>query len=413
MKSQAMKRLARFMDVLLVLALALGPFWSTPAFAHTRSETHSAWLIKGNTVHLQFTVPDLEAKRITPDGDMPSVEQLGDYIADHVGALTGNQACKRTEGPRAVATSPGYRRYEFAFECPSDDDIKVHSSAWFELVETHTDFAQIQTNDGAFIEQLITKDQQTLDVSASAASPLQNAGFLTFLQMGMMHIFTGVDHMSFMLGLVLISRRIRDLLFVVTGFTIGHSLTLGLAVTGILRPEAQYIDALVAFTIAMIGAENLGDSTHKPFVVALGMGGLMFALAIAQYLGAPVILPSLLLIGAGIFGANYLMLTGHMRDAAKVRLVMTLVFGLIHGFGFAANLLEMKLPSGRLAQLLMGFNLGVEIAQVMVVLSAVLVAYLLVKVKLYLPRPIFTDVAASFLVAEGLVWLLTRTVGLG
>jgi hypothetical protein len=344
---------------------------------------------------------------------MPSVEQLGAYVAEHVGASAGDQACRMTEGPRPVAALVGYRRYEFTFECPGEDDIKVTSSAWFELVESHTNFAQIQTDQGAFIEQLITKDQQTLDVSANAASPLQNAGFLDFLKMGMMHIFTGVDHMSFMLGLVLISRRVRDLLFVVTGFTIGHSLTLALAVTGTLRPHPEFIDALVAFTIAMIGAENLGDSTHKPLVVALGMGGLMFALAGAQYLGAPVILPTLLLIGAGIFGANYLMLTGHMRDAARVRLVMTLVFGLIHGFGFASDLLEMRLPTGRLAQLLMGFNLGVEVAQVMVVMSAVLLAYILVKVRLAVPRPILTDIAASFLVAEGLVWFLSRTIVLG
>ena len=199
----------------------------------------------------------------------------------------------------------------------------------------------------------------------------------------------------------------------VTGFTLGHSLTLGLAVTGVLRPEAQYIDALVALTIAMIGAENLGDSTHKPLFVALAMGGIMFVLALAKYLGAPVVLPMLLLIGAGVFAINYLMLTGHMRDAGRVRLVMTLVFGLIHGFGFASNLLEMRLPSGRLMELLLGFNLGVEIGQVTVVMGAVLVAYLLVKMRLGMPRPIFTDIAASFLVGEGLFWFLGRTVSLG
>jgi hypothetical protein len=408
-----MRTVVHLLRAFLIAVLAVGPGFSLPAFAHTRSETHSAWLIKGDTVHLQFTVPDLESKRITPDGDMPSVDELGKYVAEHVGAFAGARACKMTDGPRAVTASAGYRRYELTFECPGDDDIKVHSSAWFELVETHTNFAQIQTNEGAFIEQLITKDQQTLEASSSALSPLQNAGFLDFLQMGMKHIFTGVDHMSFMLGLVLISRRVRDLLFVVTGFTIGHSLTLALAVTGTLRPHPEFIDALVAFTIAMIGAENLGDSTHKPLVVALGMGGLMFALAFAQYLGAPVILPTLLLIGGGIFGANYLMLTGHMRDAARVRLVMTLVFGLIHGFGFASDLLEMRLPPGRLVQLLMGFNLGVEVAQVIVVMSAVLIAYFLVKVRLAIPRPIFTDVAASFLVAEGLAWFLSRTIVLG
>jgi HupE / UreJ protein len=408
-----MKRFAGFLQVLLILVLALGPGFSLPASAHTRSETHSAWQIKGTTVHLQFTVPDLESKRITPDGDMPSVEQLGRYVADHVGAFSGDQTCKLTEGPRPVAALVGYRRYEFAFECPDADAIKVTSSAFFELVESHTDFAQIQTDSGAFVEELITKDQQTLDVASNSGSPLQNAGLLDFMQMGIMHIFTGVDHMSFMLGLVLISRRVRDLLFVVTGFTLGHSLTLGLAVTGILRPEAQYIDALVALTIAMIGAENIGDSTHKPLIVALAMGGIMFALAIARYLGAPVLLPMLLLIGGGIFAANYLMLTGHLKDAARVRLVMTLVFGLIHGFGFASNLLEMRLPSGRLMELLLGFNLGVEVGQVTVVMGALLFAYLMVKLRLGVPRPILTDVAASFLVGEGLYWFLGRTIGLG
>jgi hypothetical protein len=408
-----MRNLARLFDALLILVLALGPGLSSPAFAHTRSETHSAWQIQGSTVHLQFTVPDLESKRITPDGDMPSVEQLGRYVADHVGVFSGDDACKMSEGPRPITAASGYRRYEFTFDCSGAENIKVHSSAFFDLVETHTDFAQVQTSTGAFVEELITKDQQTLDVDANSVSPLQDAGLLDFMKMGIMHIFTGVDHMSFMLGLVLISRRVRDLLFVVTGFTLGHSLTLGLAVTGILRPEAQYIDALVALTIALIGAENLGDSTHKPLFVALAMGGIMFAMALGQYLGAPVTMPMLLLIGGGIFSANYLLLTGHLRDAARVRLVMTLVFGLIHGFGFASNLLEMKLPSGRLTELLLGFNLGVEVGQVTVVMSAILVAYLFVKVRLGIPRPILTDIAASFLVGEGLYWFLGRTVGLG
>jgi HupE / UreJ protein len=405
-----MSRFARVARALLALVLAAGPGAPGPASAHTRSESHSAWIVKGTTVHLQFTVPDLEARRITPDGELPSVERLGAYIQDHVGTFSGEDSCNLIDGPRPLATASGYRRYEFAFDCPNDRDMQVHSSAWFELVASHTNFAQVQTDSGAFVEELITKDHQTLSVSEHAASPLQNAGFFQFLMMGIMHIFTGVDHMSFMLGLVLISRRIRDLLFVVTGFTLGHSLTLGLAVTGVLRPHAEFIDALVALTIAMIGAENLGDATHKPLVFALSMGGLMILLAVGRYLGAPVILPMLLLIGGGLFCSSYLMMTGHMRDAARVRLVMTLVFGLIHGFGFASDLLEMKLPTGRLAQLLVGFNTGVEVAQVTVVLGALLVAHLLVKMRLGIPRPLFTDLAASFLVAEGLAWFLSRTI---
>jgi hypothetical protein len=73
-------------------------------------------------------------------------------------------------------------------------------------------------------------------------------------------------------------------------------------------------------------------------------------------------------------------------------------------------LLEMRLPSNRLAELLVGFNVGVEIGQVTVVLGAVLVARLFVRMHLSMPRPLFTDLAASFLVGEGLYWFLGRTV---
>jgi hypothetical protein len=402
-----MTRIARLAGAVAALVLALGAV----AAAHTRSETFSSWQVAGATVHLQFLVPDLESKRLTGGTEMPSVDMLGRYIADHVGVTAGNDACPMTEGPRPISSVPGFRRYEFVFRCPSADDIRIRSSAWFELVESHTNFAQIQDDKGNFVEQLISKDRQTLPVtSASGVSPLEYAGFLDFVRMGVMHIFTGVDHMSFMLGLVLISRRLRDLLFVVTGFTLGHSLTLALAVTGVLRPEAQYIDSLVALTIALIGAENVGDSTRHPLPVAIGLAGLLFVMAGAKYFGAPVTLPMMLLIGGGIFAGNYLMLTGRLADAARVRLVVTLVFGLIHGFGFATDLLEMRLPTGRLAELLVGFNVGVEIGQVTVVLGAIAAAELLVKIRLGIPRPVFTDIAAAFLVGEGLLWFVSRTV---
>ena len=402
-----------FPAYLLAVLIAVASALVHPAAAHTRSETHSAWQIAGNLVHLQFTIPDLEAKRISPSGDMPSIEALGAYVAAHVGATAGNAECARSDGPRPVSATPGYRRYEFTFSCPSADDIAVHSSAWFELVESHTNFAQIQDDKGLFVEQLITKDRQSLDLESAGGSPLQDAGFLEFVRMGVMHIFTGIDHMSFMLGFVLISRRLRDLLFAVTGFTIGHSLTLGLAVTGVLRPEAQFIDALVALTIALIGAENIGDSTHRPLPPALALGGILMAMALAKNFGVPVTLPALLLLGGGLFAFSYLMMTGHLRDAGRVRLIVTLAFGLIHGFGFASNLLDERLPQDRLGELLLGFNLGVEVGQVTVVLGALLVARLLVRLRLAMPRPIFTEIAAAFLVGEGLLWFLGRAIAAG
>jgi hypothetical protein len=281
-------------------------------------------------------------------------------------------------------------------------------TAFFELVPTHTNMVQIQYGD-EFVEQLFTKDETSIKVGgADSANALKNASFFKYIQMGIMHIFTGVDHQSFLLGLVLLSRRLRDLTFVITGFTLGHSLTLALAVTGILRPHAEYIDALVGLTIALVGAESLSVNSGKPGTVALATGGLLVLMGLGKIMGLGG-LPVLLLIGGGLFSANYLMVSGHLRDAARLRLVVTLVFGLIHGFGFAAGLLEMKLPKERLAELLVGFNLGVEIGQLTLVLTVLGVVALLVKAGLRLPRRMVTDFAASFLVGLGLFWFVVRS----
>ena len=107
--------LRRLAACVLAAVLAAG---SSPAVAHTRSETHSAWQINGTTVHLQFTVPDLEAQRITSDGAMPSVDQLGRYIAEHVGASSGDQslqddrrsAADRVGAGTAATSSPSNAR---------------------------------------------------------------------------------------------------------------------------------------------------------------------------------------------------------------------------------------------------------------------------------------------------------------
>jgi hypothetical protein len=410
-----MRRLLALAATVLGLGFGLGLLAAAPAAAHTRSETHSAWQVSGQTVHMQFTIPDIEARRLAGPGEaMPPVAKLGKYVADRVAVTTGpegpkQQKCAVTENAKPVTAAGGYVRYEFTFQCPSDQDLAVHSSVFVDMVPTHTNFAQIQTADGLFFEQLMTADRQFLEVSGAAAeSELAKARFLDYIRMGVMHIFTGVDHMSFLVGLVLISRRLRDLTFVITGFTIGHSITLALAVTGILRPQAQYIDALVALTIALIGAENIAVQTQKPALVAGGTFLLLVSMMVLKLFGIGT-LPVLLLLGGGLFTANYLMISGHLRDAGKVRLIVTVVFGLIHGFGFAANLLEEKIPQTRLFELLLGFNLGVEVGQLTLVIGLTLIVMWLRKMKWTLPRPIVVDVCASALVGIGMYWFIQRS----
>lgn len=390
----------------LILTAALAP---PPADSHTRSQSHSVWEINGQFVDLVVTIPEIEADRLATDASPVAAGRLSDYLARKTYAIADGKRCALIPPVQPLSALAGFRKFDFTFKCDSAANLQIHSGAFFDLVSSHTNFAQVQNAaTGEFTEQLITNDHQTIDVTGGEGSRLKNASFFEFIRMGTMHIFTGVDHMSFLLGLVLISRRLRDLVFVVTGFTIGHSLTLALAVTGVLRPHAEYIDALVALTIALIGAENIVVQTRKPRLVALGAALCMGLMAVFQLLGFGG-LPSLLLLGSGLFTANYLLISGNIRDAGRLRVLITLVFGLIHGFGFAADLLELQLPTGRLAELLVGFNLGVEVGQLALVIGATMLVVALRKLHLALPRPIVVDVASTFLVALGVFWFVSRS----
>jgi len=391
----------------LALLLCLAG-WAAPATAHTRSQSHSSWLVDGPYIHLAFSVADIEAARIMADGSRPDDARLLAYLSSRLGATAGDQPCKLVAPPRMIAAASGYRRAELQYACPSAERIRLIEKAFFELVPTHFNLAQIQQAGGDFTEQIVTADTQGIDLQRADGREMGSASFLRFVQMGVMHIFTGIDHMSFLLGLVLISRRLKDLVFVVTGFTIGHSLTLALAVIGVVRPHAEFIDALVALTIALIGMENIAVASRRPGTVALATGGALLVMSGLRLAGIGL-LPPLLLIGAGVFSANYLMVSGHLRDAGRIRLVVTLVFGLIHGFGFAADLLESRLPKQKLAEILVGFNLGVEAGQLTIVLLLTGIVALLARWRLTLPRPIVTDVVASGLVLIGTYWFVGRS----
>ena len=277
-----MKRLLRILLSLVVI------FSTTPVFAHTKSETQSVWRVVGSTVHVAYTIPEIEIPRLTKNGVPPSESDVTEYVRKNVTVLHGNEECQRSEDVRAVSASTGFGRFEFSYKCSDAQGMKIHSSAFFPVVPTHVTYAQVITDRGDFISQLLTADQQTLALStASGQSPLQNASFFQYVGMGIMHISTGYDDQVFLLGLVLISKRVRDLIFVVTGFTVGHSVTLALATLGIIRPHTEYIDALIGLTIALIASENVGDSNHRSGTIASVVGSGLLLMALGKMVGFP------------------------------------------------------------------------------------------------------------------------------
>ena len=138
-----------------------------------------------------------------------------------------------------------------------------------------------------------------------------------FVPQGVHHILIGPDHVLFLVGLLLLGGTLRQLLLVVTAFTLAHSITLSLAVLSLFNPPAHLIEPAIALSIVCVGADNL-------------------------------------LVGDG-------------RD---MRAWIALGFGLIHGFGFASVLQAMALPPRDIAWSLVSFNVGVELGQLAIVVVA-------------------------------------------
>ncbi|MEN9785288.1 MAG: hypothetical protein RLZZ299_552 [Pseudomonadota bacterium] len=150
-----------------------------------------------------------------------------------------------------------------------------------------------------------------------AAAPGTLAVLRDFGRLGVEHIAGGVDHLIFVLGLLLATTRLRDALLVVSGFTLAHSVTLSAAALGWIAPNPAWVEPAIAASVAFVGVENLG------------------------------------------------------RPPVRRRVALTFAFGLVHGLGFAGALRGIGLPPGRAVPALAGFNLGVEAGQAVLVALAV------------------------------------------
>ena len=126
--------------------------------------------------------------------------------------------------------------------------------------------------------------------AAFAPTTIRAPTALSMFLLGVHHIATGWDHLVFLLGLLLLSRSLRDLLVIVTAFTLSHSLTLALAASGLVTPPGALVEPAIALTIAYVGLCNLyfrGRGHGLPLAFGFGLvHGFGFAGALAETLGA-------------------------------------------------------------------------------------------------------------------------------
>ena len=269
---------------------------------------------------------------------------------------------------------------------PPPGRLDVHA-VLFPYDPIHQTFVNIY-EDGTLRQQsILTADDPSLRFFAGTTQGRWSV-IRTFVLSGIEHILIGPDHVLFLVGLLLPGGTLRRLALIVTAFTVGHSITLTLAALDIFSPPGRIIEPLIPLTIVVVGTDNLfviGDRRASP--------------------AAPVRTSALPTAPDGTRPHP----PAPVRDA---RPLFAGFFGLIHGFGFASVLKEFGLPTEALAWSLVSFNLGVEIGQLIIVVTAATVLGLITRA-----RPAWSNPMARWgsvgVILAGTYWFVDRLFGTG
>ena len=288
--------------------------------------------------------------------------------ASRINVKSGSSACAlRFDSPRYVRlVEVGYAQLDGTAACGADSPLALDYRLFEGIDLSH----RVLISEQGASQPRIVAPGETVNLSAAGASADAPSGFLGFLRTGIAHISGGFDHLLFLLTLLLPSvlrrqhetntsrwvaqdqlrRALIAVIWIVTAFTIAHSITLALASFGLIRIPTRVIEPLIALTILATALNNVWP------VVTRRLAAVAFA------------------------------------------------FGLIHGIGFAEVLAPLSLPRGDLALALLGFNLGVEIGQITIVAVAFLVLATLHRWSGY-PRWILTF-GSALIALVAVFWLI-------
>jgi hypothetical protein len=213
--------------------------------------------------------------------------------------------------------------------------------------------------DGSTLTEWIGGDawSTSIDLRVPFRVPSARDTARQYLQLGFTHILPkGTDHILFVLGLFLLSARVKPVLVQVTTFTIAHSVTLGLSMYGLVSLPGRVVEPLIALSIVYVAIENL-----------------------------------------------------RTRRLSVWRVVLVFLFGLLHGLGFAGVLADLQLPRAQFLLGLLSFNAGVEIGQLAVIGLAALV-FGWWRDRAWYHTRIVVPVSLA-IAAIGVYWTVTRTFG--
>jgi hydrogenase/urease accessory protein HupE len=286
-------------------------------------------------------------------------------LAEHSAALTAlvqdrvQLLIDGRSAPAAVRSSPEPLpdrqsvRLRIRCDIGKPPGLVTVSARLFPYDPVHQTFVNVYERDALRLQAILSKDRDRVEYFPGTRQGTL-AVIRKFAASGVHHILIGPDHLLFLVGLLLLGGSLRQLVLVVSAFTVAHSVTLSLAALNIVTPPASIVEPAIALSIVYVGADNLT-----------------------------------------------------VRGGRDMRAWIAFAFGLVHGFGFASVLREMDLPARALGWSLFAFNLGVEIGQLLVVLT---VTSLLgaVRVRSEAASRRLAFVGSLVVIAAGAFWFIER-----
>jgi len=293
--------------------------------------------IRDNVVLYQLTPTAVAAASTEPTLTATLLQEKLHVFAD-------GKACPATADPL-----PGLQR---RFLCDTAPRTLTVQDDMADTLGTPHHIIALFTWDGGSQSFSFASNSRTATVNLQAAPQASTQNTLHsasgFFKLGVWHIATGYDHLLFLLALILGGGNVRQLVKIVTAFTLAHSLTLGAAALDLIRFAPTVVEALIALSIAYVAFENLFP-----------------------------------------------------RFAISRRWTISLLFGLVHGFGFSSVLKEIGLPQDNLVLALLNFNLGVEAGQ-LVAVALVVPALIALKQTRWHARIVTASSVAVLVVGVGL-----------
>jgi hypothetical protein len=340
--------------------LVLGLLMPTSASAHQKSVSYSKWtLIDGGAIAevrvRWFELTALPSVAET-EGRPFDLEQVLPYLQERL--LLHSDAGPCEANPASAIRLPaaeGWLRAEWRVRCEGAP-TRLQSQLFTSLTN-HVHLATVLGTEP--IDLVLSPTAPSASIApGERARAVRGIG--SYLRLGVEHILSGWDHLMFLLLLIVVASRLREVAVLVTGFTVGHSVTLAAAALGAVVPHVRAVEATIAASIVVVALENASMERIRGGVVSLAAMLALFC-ATAAFGGLPAFW------GIALFTTCYFALLRTTSRGDRLRWVIACLFGFVHGLGFSGVLLEQELPRADLVQALFGFNVGVEVGQLAIV----------------------------------------------